>query len=116
MDLVLGFCLTKDEKSVLCACMADAMVLLDKSDGTVLATYRGHNHRTLKIECGFAKSDALVFAGSEDGFVFFWDILDATVKKRFQAHEETICSCVVHREQNSLLTSSTDGTIKFWQT
>ena len=84
--------MAKDGALVLCACMADGMVLLDKSDGSVLATYHGHHHRNLKIECGFTRSDAHVFAGSEDGFIFFWDLMDATVVKRFQAHEDTVCS------------------------
>lgn len=47
--------------------------------------------------------------------MLFWDLMDATLIKRFQVHEDTVCSCVVHPEHNSLLTSSTDGTIKFWQ-
>ena len=111
----LGFALAKDGASVLCACMADAMVLLDKDDGSTLASYSGHQHRSLKIECGFTQSDAHVFAGSEEGYEFFWELVDATVAKRFQAHEDSVCSCAVHVEQNSLLTSSTDGNIKFWQ-
>jgi len=64
---VLGISLSANGASVLCSCMADGMVLLDKSEGQVLATYYGHKHQSLKIESGFASSNRHVFSGSEDG-------------------------------------------------
>ncbi|GMH42600.1 hypothetical protein BSKO_10519 [Bryopsis sp. KO-2023] len=106
--------LSGDEACVLVACMSDRMVLTDKSSGQVLATYRGHKHRAYKIECGFTPTDAHVVGASEDGFVYYWDLVRSNIAKQFRAHKDTVCSIATHAECHVLLTASTDGEIKVW--
>lgn len=37
-------------------------------------------------------SDAHVTGGSEDGFIYFWDLVDASVMSSFQAHTSVVTS------------------------
>ena len=59
-------------------------------------------------------SDAHVVAGSETGEVFYWDLVEAQVVRRFKAHGGVVCSLAVHPNGGTLLTSSVDGTVKVW--
>lgn len=64
---ITGVAASGDSHCILASCMADRMVLIDKSSGQLLATYRGHKHKAYKIECCFTGSDASVVGASEDG-------------------------------------------------
>ena len=48
------------------------------------------------------------------GEVPYWDLVEATVVRRFKAHSGVVCSLAMHPEGKLLLTSSVDGTIKAW--
>ena len=48
------------------------------------------------------------------GEVLYWDLVEATVVRRFKAHSGVDCSLAMHPEGKLLLTSSVDGTIKAW--
>jgi len=36
--------------------------------------------------------DAFVVGGSEDGYIFFWELVDAPVVARFRAHSSVVFS------------------------
>ena len=88
--------------------------LLDKGSGELLASYEGHLHAAVKLDCCLTPSDAHVVAGSETGEVFYWDLVEAQVVRRFKAHGGVVCSLAVHPNGGTLLTSSVDGTVKVW--
>ncbi|CAD7697699.1 unnamed protein product [Ostreobium quekettii] len=111
---VTGIAVSGDEQCILASCMADRILLIDKSSGQLLETYRGHKHRAYKVECCFTPSDAAIVGASEDGQVLYWDLVDAKVIRRFTAHDGVICSIAMHPEGTSLVTSSTGGDIKVW--
>jgi mitogen-activated protein kinase organizer 1 len=56
-----------DGLCVLAACLDSGLRLLDKDSGQLLATYRGHAHESVKMECGLTPSDAHVVGCSETG-------------------------------------------------
>ena len=42
--------------------------------------------QSFKMDCCLTNDDAFVVGGSEDGYVFFWELVDAPVVARFRAH------------------------------
>lgn len=43
------------------------------------------------MDCCLTNSDAHVTGGSEDGFIFFWDLVDASIMSSFRAHSSVVC-------------------------
>ncbi|PSC74259.1 WD repeat domain-containing 83 [Micractinium conductrix] len=105
---------SRDHNCVLAACMDGTLRLLDRADGDLLAEYTGHKHASFKMDCAFSPSDAYVIGSSEDGRVFYWELVDAQLVDSFQAHADVVCSLAMHPKGECLLTSSVDGTIKVW--
>ena len=52
--------------------------------------------------------------GSEDGKVYTWDLVSAKVQSSFSAHSRGVASLSYHPTLAAFLTSSYDGSIKFW--
>ena len=42
------------------------------------------------MDCCLTNTDAHVTSGSEDGFIFFWDLVDASVVSSFRAHASVV--------------------------
>lgn len=42
------------------------------------------------MDCCLTNSDAYVAGGSEDGYIYFWDLVDAKVASRFRAHSSVV--------------------------
>lgn len=53
--------------------------LLDLSSGQLFREYRGHQHHSLKGEARFVPDGRQIAAGSEDGSVYHWDLLQTNV-------------------------------------
>lgn len=49
-------------------------------------------HQSYKLDCCLTNTDAHVTGGSEDGFIYFWDLVDASVVSRFRAHASVVQS------------------------
>eukprot|EP00208_Stichococcus_sp_RCC1054_P006367 CAMPEP_0206145226 /NCGR_PEP_ID=MMETSP1473-20131121/26722_1 /ASSEMBLY_ACC=CAM_ASM_001109 /TAXON_ID=1461547 /ORGANISM="Stichococcus sp, Strain RCC1054" /LENGTH=309 /DNA_ID=CAMNT_0053541355 /DNA_START=511 /DNA_END=1437 /DNA_ORIENTATION=+ len=103
-----------DGLCMLAGCMDGVVRLLDKAGGDLLATYQGHKHASYKLDSQFTPSDSHVLSGSEDGKVYYWDMLHASVSKSFQAHAGPVCTLAMHPEGKLLLTGGTDGAVKVW--
>jgi mitogen-activated protein kinase organizer 1 len=50
---------------ILCGC--SCIRLLDKGSGELLASYTGHQHSNVKMDCALTPSDAYVLGSGEDG-------------------------------------------------
>lgn len=50
------------------------------------------SHQSFKMDCCLTNSDAHVTGGSEDGFIYFWDLVDASVMSSFRAHTSVVTS------------------------
>ena len=54
-------------------------------------------------------------SGSEDGKVYFWELVEATVAETVDAHPNgVVCGLEYHPSKEVMLTASTDGTAKLW--
>ncbi|GAX77764.1 hypothetical protein CEUSTIGMA_g5207.t1 [Chlamydomonas eustigma] len=111
---VTSVALSHDGQCVLSACLDSTLRLLDKGSGELLATYQGHVHQAIKLDCCLTPSDAHVVCGSEAGDVLYWDLVDANIVKSFKAHAGVVCSLAMHPNGRTLITSSVDGSIKVW--
>ena len=63
---------------VLAGLLGSRVALLDAEDGDVLAEYRGgHVAETTRVDARLTNDDARVAAASEDGKVYFYELVDA---------------------------------------
>ncbi|TXG60489.1 hypothetical protein EZV62_015062 [Acer yangbiense] len=151
--------LSNDGNCILASCLDSTLRLLDRTTGELLQEYKGHFCKvrlrmpilgllkiaykcSYKTDCCLTNTDAYVTGGSEDGSIYFWDLVDASVVSKFQAHssvaDEQPSHCVLsilaieriitpsrflqvtsvsyHPKDNSMITSSVDGTIRVWKT
>lgn len=51
--------------------------------------------QSYKMDCLLTNNDAYVTGGSEDGIIFFWDLVDASIVSSFRAHASVVCLCNV---------------------
>lgn len=86
-------------------------------------TYRGHTGMVLSVACG--KNH--MFSASADSTIMMWDYasLDSEsyvehgkavpyLKKRITGHSDSIWSLSLHQTEPTLLTASSDDTVKLW--
>ncbi|KAB2617298.1 WD repeat domain-containing protein 83 [Pyrus ussuriensis x Pyrus communis] len=69
-----------------------------------------------KLDCCLTNTDAHVTGGLEDGYIFFWGLVDASVATSFRAHSSVVTSVSYHPKDNCMISSSIDGTIRVWKT
>ncbi len=67
---------------------------MDKSNGQLLQHYSGHTNKDLRIRSCMGMADSVVISGSEDGHLFAWDLLEAKVIEKLQAHDGKVASAV----------------------
>lgn len=104
---------TKDANAVIVSTLDSTIRLMDKGNGQLLQLYQGHTNKDLRIRSCMGMADSVVISGSEDGQLFAWDLLAATVIGKLQAHGGKVASAVacngLRREWAS---SGADG--KLW--
>mmetsp|Transcript_71404 Transcript_71404/g.168285 ORF Transcript_71404/g.168285 Transcript_71404/m.168285 type:complete len:184 (-) Transcript_71404:1561-2112(-) len=107
--------LSNDGACVLASCLDNTLRLLDRESGEVLCEYIGHKHSQYKIESCLSKSDSHVVSGSEDGKIYFWDLVEANKTQVLDAHDKAcVVSVTFSPKSNCFLSASVDGTAKLW--
>ncbi|KAH7665775.1 Purine permease plant protein [Dioscorea alata] len=101
--------LSNDTNCILASCLDSTLRLLDRSSGELLQEYKGHTCKSFKMDCCLTNFDAHVTSGSEDGFIYFWDLADASVVSKFRAHASVVTSVSYHPKDSCMITSSVDG-------
>ncbi|EEF32303.1 WD-repeat protein, putative [Ricinus communis] len=91
-------------------------VIYARSTGELLQEYKGHRCKSFKLDCCLTNTDAHVAGGSEDGYIYFWDLVDANVVSSFRAHSSVVTSVSYHPKENCMISASVDGTIRVWKT
>ena len=89
---------TNDGNCVLATCMDSKVRLFDKASGELLASYAGHKNSSYRVESCMTHGDAHVACGSEDGDVFFWDLVSGKQARppRPWARCAAACACAPH--------------------
>ncbi|TRY67854.1 hypothetical protein TCAL_05271 [Tigriopus californicus] len=70
---------THDGQCVLVSSNGESVKLLDKSSGEMLSEYQGHINKNYRIEAVLNNTDHCVLSGSENGFVYIWDLVEGTL-------------------------------------
>lgn len=67
---------------------------MDKGNGQLLQSYRGHTNKDYRIRSCLGIADAVVISGSEDGHLYAWDLLEGTAIQKLDAHNGKVASAV----------------------
>ncbi|XP_022314567.2 tyrosine-protein kinase transmembrane receptor Ror2-like [Crassostrea virginica] len=67
---------TKDGQCVLVGTLDDSIKLMDKDTGEMLNEFTGHQNHEYKVDSTLNCQDTHVISGSEDGFVYYWDLVE----------------------------------------
>lgn len=101
---------TTDAQAVLVSTLDSTVRLMDKGNGRLLQAYRGHRNDEFRVRSTLGINDNVVLSGSEDGTVFVWDLLDATVLAKIPAHNAKVVSAVAFNgSKKEWASAGTDG-------
>ena len=69
--------------------------LMDKGNGQLLQSYKGHKNTEYRIRSRLGLADSVILSGSEDGLLYAWDLLEGKVVEKLGAHGGKVASAVV---------------------
>lgn len=79
--------LSKDDQCILVSALDSRLMLFDKISGELLSEYKGHMNKHYNLENCMNHGCSEVISGSEDGFVYSWNVIDSKIK--FKLKHET---------------------------
>ena len=85
---------TRDGNAVLVSTLDSTIRLMDKGNGQLLQSYKGHTNTEYRIRSTLGMADSVVISGSEDGKLYAWDLLEGKVIGTLEAHEGKVASAV----------------------
>ena len=81
-----------------------------------LFRFKGHKNSDYKVDSCFTHTDTHIVSGSEDGKIYFWDLIEAKMVHVIDnAHKSVGYSVAYHPKEACLLTASADGAVKIWR-
>ena len=104
----------KNNTCALTACLDQNIYLSELESGAILKTYDGHANKEYKIECNVSYDDNSVVAGSEDGYLYVWNLMSSAVRRKLRVHDACVSSLACHPSKDVILTSSLDKSAKCW--
>lgn len=78
---------TRDGNALLISTLDSTIRLLDKGNGKLLQSYRGHTNDAYRVNSCLGLGDSAVVSGSEDGSIYVWDVLDGSVIERLESDD-----------------------------
>ena len=85
---------TRDGNAILVSTLDSTIRLMDKGNGQMLQSYKGHTNQDYRIRSCLGLADAVVVSGSEDGQIYAWDLLEGRVMEKLSAHDGKVASAV----------------------
>lgn len=80
-----------------------------------LQRFKGHQNTAKNIvRASFGPHESFVLGGSEDGFVYVWEVATGKLLERLSGHRGVTYNARWHEKQALLASSSHDGTVKTW--
>ncbi|CAI5441693.1 unnamed protein product [Caenorhabditis angaria] len=105
-DAVNSVHFTPDGNCILASTGDGNVRLMDKSNGKLLASYKGHENSTYKIDSCILQSIEFIATGSEDGFVYIYSLMDSDIVAKLDHPSKVIPSLSSHPKKERLLTAS----------
>ncbi|XP_059848232.1 WD repeat domain-containing protein 83 isoform X1 [Hypanus sabinus] len=110
---ITSVCFSRDGQCTLSSSLDSTLRLLDKETGELLGQYTGHKSEQYKLDCCFNESDTHVVSGSEDGQVYFWDLVEGSQAATLNVGKGVVQSLNYHPTHSCLLVA-TEGTVQLW--
>ncbi|XP_029441006.1 WD repeat domain-containing protein 83-like [Rhinatrema bivittatum] len=105
---------SKDGQCMLASSLDTTLRLLDRDTGELLGEYSGHQNRDCKLECCLTEKDTHVVSGSEDGRIYFWDLVEGSLVLSLPAGKGVVQSLSYHPSEPCLLTAL-EGNLQLWR-
>ncbi|XP_055520229.1 WD repeat domain-containing protein 83 [Leucoraja erinacea] len=110
---ITSVCFSRDGQCTLSSSLDSTLRLLDKETGELLGQYKNHKNAEYKLDCCFNETDTHVLSGSEDGKVYFWDLIEGSQAATLTVGKGVVQSLSHHPTQSCLLTA-TEGNVQLW--
>lgn len=106
---------TSDDQTLLVASLDSTIRLLDKANGGLLISYKGHENDKYRIPAVFGRDERYVASGSENGKVLMWDIEGGQKIGELEGHHGRVVSGVsISQKTGQMITCGGDGEIILW--
>lgn len=104
-----------DGNAVLVSALDGGIRLMDKVNGQMLQSYRGHLNTDFRVRSCFGAKDKYVITGSEDGFIWVYDLLEGKVVEKMKAHSGKAATSVAYNPaaKKQMLSGGVDGRFYF---
>lgn len=97
---------TKDGQCTLVSSLDGRLRLLDKDTGELLGEYMGHQNTQYVIDNCLNEKDTHVVSGSEDGKIYFWDLIEGSVTTTDKVGSGAVHSVSFHPLEACMLSAS----------
>ena len=120
---ITSVCFTKDGQCILVNASGDSTIkLFDKTSGELLQEFQGHFHKgDYRIDAVLDNTDQKVLAGSEDGNIYVWNLVEATLLTKLDHNLEpnfgsrtVVVSSLTFHPSNAFLCSAAKGFVYYW--
>ncbi|NWS64713.1 WDR83 protein, partial [Chunga burmeisteri] len=139
---ITSVCFSKDGQCTLAASLDSTLRLLDKETGELLGEYEplphgpvpprgalggppphlvppprrytGHRSTAYRLDCVLSEQDTHVGSASEDGNVYFWDLVEGSLALSLSVGRAVVQSLAFHPTLPCLLTA-TEGHVQLWR-
>uniref|UniRef100_A0A8B9FLG4 WD repeat domain-containing protein 83 n=1 Tax=Amazona collaria TaxID=241587 RepID=A0A8B9FLG4_9PSIT len=111
---ITSVCFSKDGQCTLAASLDSTLRLLDKDTGELLGEYKGHRSTTYRLDCVLSEQDTHVGCASEDGHVYFWDLVEGSLARSLPVGRGVVQSLSFHPTLPCLL-AATEGQVQLWR-
>ncbi|KAL8968098.1 MAG: hypothetical protein Q9197_005059 [Variospora fuerteventurae] len=110
LDPITSIQQTSDGNAVLVSTLDSTIRLMDKSNGQMLQSYKGHLNKDYRIRSCLGPGDSMVISGSEDGKIYAWDLFTGKVFETLSAHDAKVASAVTcNILRNEFASAGADG-------
>lgn len=108
--------LSNDKNCFLASTLDSSLRLLDKESGELLAEYKASEYKNeeFKLISTLSYTDAYVIAGSENGRILMWDLVEADVVRTLNGHTNAVTCVEYHSDRHIMVSGSLDGSVKVW--
>ncbi|NXT37167.1 WDR83 protein, partial [Pelecanoides urinatrix] len=136
---ITSVCFSKDGQCALAASLDSTLRLLDKETGELLGEYEppprgppeglfggspahpatprrytGHRSAAYRLDCVLSEQDTHVGSASEDGNVYFWDLVEGSLALSLAVGRGVVQSLAFHPTLPCLL-AATEGHVQLWR-
>jgi mitogen-activated protein kinase organizer 1 len=111
---IVDMAISRDSNCILAGCLDSTVRLFEKESGELLSSYTGHVCKESKTECKLTNTDAHVVAGSEDGRVVFYDLVEEKEVQSLKCHKGCVTSITYHPDEVAMATAGLDGVARVW--